>query len=58
MLICQGCGSTLTDDEAHYYGGRCETCEREAWQALQRWKAGEPNDTLDRLYPNETPTVH
>lgn len=58
LLICQDCGSPLSAEEREYYGCRCEGCERLAWEALQRWKAGEPNQTLDALYPNDKPTVH
>jgi hypothetical protein len=57
-LICLGCGSPRTDDEIEFYDERCESCERIAWQALQRWKAGQPNAALDQRFPNLKPTVH
>jgi predicted amidophosphoribosyltransferase len=58
VMICQGCGSSLTEDENHYYGGRCEDCTRPDWQELQRWKSGEANEKFDRLYSAPKPTVH
>ena len=58
MIICEQCGARLSDDERHYYGGRCEDCERDAWEALQRWKAGEANTLLDRKFDSPRPTVH
>lgn len=45
---CVDCGFVLTDEERHYYECRCESCEVEAHETLQAWRAGrdEPPETM------------
>ncbi len=31
--LCASCGNALTDDEQHYYGATCETCEGQQFHA-------------------------
>jgi hypothetical protein len=36
--------------EAHYYGDRCERCERIGLAIYQAWRKGAPNPELDAIY--------
>lgn len=57
-MICEDCGAVRTDEEREFYGSRCEGCERDAWNALQRWKAGAADPVFDAMYPDIKPVVH
>jgi hypothetical protein len=57
ILICMSCGSRISDDEATYYGERCEACARRDWERVLRWKAGAQDAELDARY-SDKPTVH
>lgn len=50
---CVECGNVLTEEETHYYECRCELCEREAHERLQRWRAGEDNPELDSRFGDQ-----
>ena len=40
-MFCCDCCDPLNDEEAHYYGNRCEQCERE-WLAAMKEKPEQP----------------
>ncbi len=62
-LICMGhhpipgCGAILTEEDREYYSDCCETCMREWGDIISRWRAGEPNDELDKLF-SDYPAKH
>jgi hypothetical protein len=47
---CEDCCSDLTDEEFHYYGKRCEQCERRAFKRREAWRIGAPDPELDAFY--------
>lgn len=47
---CTDCKAPLTLEEAHYYEIRCQKCEGERHERLQRWKAGAPDAEFDKLF--------
>ena len=49
-FVCDDCGQPLNALEAHYYGDRCERCERINLATYQAWRKGAPNPALDALY--------
>ncbi len=57
-LICTDCGNTLTDEERHYYGSRCERCEREWSDRIEGWRRGAEDTDLDRRYDGKPPIRH
>mgnify|MGYP007083427295 CR=1 FL=1 len=48
--VCYDCLRPLTDEERHYYETRCEACEGEWQERLQRWKRGHDDAEFDQLY--------
>lgn len=50
---CVMCLLPLTEEEEHFYGFRCEACEREQMERVFAWRGGE-----DALYQGPTRTVH
>ncbi len=57
-IACTGCGNVLTDEERHYYGKRCETCEREETERIAAWRAGGEDAELDALYDGPPRVIH
>ncbi len=55
-MICIECGKILTDEEAHYYAGNCEACEREWHDRINAWRHGGEDEELDRMYSVPQPT--
>jgi hypothetical protein len=55
MRTCS-CGAILTDEEVRYYADRCEVCEKEWHERIERWRMGGDDEELDTLYdgPKET----
>jgi DNA-directed RNA polymerase subunit RPC12/RpoP len=47
---CSDCGKRLTVEEDHYYGHRCEACERKWSARLTAWKNGAEDSGLDRYF--------
>jgi hypothetical protein len=45
--LCSDCGLILTDEEAHYYHTRCETCVRKQDERIDRWRRGGEDAELD-----------
>jgi hypothetical protein len=64
ILICMGeaplpgCGRILTDEERHYYGTCCETCERAWGEAIESWRRGGSNELLDAMFNEQQPTMN
>lgn len=56
--ICEDCGERLTAIERHYYGARCEGCERMWFERVELWRRGGQNAELDRLYSVALETKH
>jgi hypothetical protein len=52
------CGKPLTGEEATYYEHRCEQCERDVFERVERWRKGEDDPELDRLYDVPPETRH
>jgi len=50
VFICSDCGSVLTDEERHYYLGRCENCERAWHDQISAWMKGGDNPLLDAMF--------
>lgn len=50
MTHCQECGAELTQDERHYYQGRCEICESAWHNRIAAWMAGEPDEEFDAAF--------
>ena len=57
-LLCIECGAVLTDEERHYYGNRCEKCERAEFERVESWRHGGQDEELDRIYDAPKPTQH
>lgn len=57
MTYCE-CGNTLTEEEEHYLDGRCQECERDWHEKIIRWRAGEKNPELDKVYSMQKHTLH
>jgi hypothetical protein len=55
---CQGCGAVLTDEERHYYGTRCETCESEWSDRVTAWRKGAADPELDAQYDGPQRTLN
>lgn len=47
---CSECGKYLTPTEEHYYGHRCESCERKWFERVEAWRLGGDDDELDEAF--------
>ena len=54
-MICQDCFKTLTKEEEHYYGIRCEGCEQFLEERIHRWRSGAEDEELDALFTSREP---
>lgn len=63
-LICTGsppepgCGAILTEEEAHYYGHACETCERRWSDRMEAWRHGGEDAELDAVFSVPKPRTN
>jgi len=57
-VICLDCASVLSPEETHYYGARCEACERADLACYQAWRHGAADPDLDKAYSAPPPTIH
>lgn len=53
--LCCDCTTRLTDAEVHWYGYRCERCEREWSERMDAYRLGSEDPELDRLYDLSEP---
>lgn len=47
---CRGCDRYLSATEEHFYGDRCEDCERLEMARIEAWKKGAEDPELDERY--------
>lgn len=47
--VCD-CGALLSEAELRYYGNECEACVQAWSDRLIRWRHGEQDPELDRMY--------
>lgn len=47
---CSDCGRYLTATEEHYYGHRCEGCERAWFERVEAFRLGGDDDELDEAF--------
>lgn len=47
---CCDCGAYLTPTEDHFYGYRCEGCERKWFARIEAWRHGADDDELDEQF--------
>lgn len=57
MSLCRDCTATLTAEELHYYGDRCNRCEGEWSDRIEAWRHGGEDAELSRMFPNEPRTL-
>jgi hypothetical protein len=57
-LICRECGEVLTDDERHYYDGRCEKCVCEWSDRISAWRRGGDDPELDDRFKGDEPKLN
>ena len=50
LTNCKDCGKELSDEESYYYEYRCEECEKDFMDRVDRWISGEDDPMLDILY--------
>lgn len=55
---CEICLLPMTEQEIHYYGFRCEACEREQMERVFAWRGGADDPELDAMYRLPPPAVH
>jgi hypothetical protein len=56
--LCEDCGRAMTMHERHYYAFRCEACEKDNHERIQRWRKGGEDAELDAAFSGPTPTRH
>lgn len=56
--LCVMCLEPLTDTEIHYYGFRCEACEREQMERVFAWRGGAEDTELDARYAGPKNILH
>ena len=57
-IACAECGRVLADEERRYYGHRCEECERDWSDRIDRWQRGGEDAELDATYDGPKWTVN
>lgn len=58
LMSCSDCGNALTDEELHYYLGRCEKCERAYHDRIDAWRAGGDDTEFDEAFGVPKPVQH
>ena len=57
-MICFECGTVLTDEERHFYDGRCESCEGDWHDRVKAWRVGGADHKLDEMFGEPAPTLN
>jgi predicted Zn-ribbon and HTH transcriptional regulator len=50
VVRCRDCGGEMSDEEIYYYEYRCEDCERDWMDRVDRWMCGDDDPMLDMMY--------
>ncbi len=57
-VFCGECGRSLSNEEAHYYGIRCEECEVAGSDRISAWRKGGEDAEFDRIFDAPPPVSH
>jgi hypothetical protein len=49
-VMCVDCGVMLAQEEIEFYEYRCDYCERDWMERLAAWRAGEPDEEIEKLF--------